>query len=255
MGRQVLIGNIQRFCVSDGDGIRTTVFLKGCNVHCPWCSNPENQSYSVQYFNDNGNRIEYGKYMTNEEILKVILRDEAYYKGGGGVTYSGGEPLLSLDSVEGVLSELKKRGISQWVETSLFAPTEKLEYSMRYLDNFIVDMKNIVLKQCRTYIGGDSELYLKNFRLVADRYNKMIVRIPVIEPYTFNEENIESIISFLNEYPDIRIEIFRVHNMGMEKYKKLNISYSPFEEISDDKFALLYERIRQHHDAVEVLKI
>ena len=255
MTQKILIGNIQRFCVSDGDGIRTTVFLKGCDVNCPWCSNPENKSNVINYFDENGIKKQYGKYMTDKQIVDTILKDKAFYGKDGGVTYSGGEPLLSISSIRGLLETIKGLGISQWIETSLFAPTEKLEFAIGYMDNFIIDMKNIIPEQCKKYIGGDVRLYLDNFQRVVSKYKNPIIRIPLIEPYTCNQDNIEAIKSLLDQYPNIQIQLFKVHNMGMDKYKRLSVRYEPMKEISDEKVNQIYELLSKKNDKVEILKL
>ncbi len=252
---KVLIGNIQRFCVHDGDGIRTTVFLKGCDIRCPWCANPENQKTCIQKFIDDGVEKQYGKMMSQEEIIDIILRDKIYYENGGGVTYSGGEPLLNLNIIENVLKELKSEGISQWIETSLFAPTDYVLFAMNYMDNFIIDLKNICREQCKKYLSGDSDLYLKNFDIVVSKYKNAVVRIPVVEPYTYNSENIYKIIQLLKRYKDIRIQLFKVHNLGMSKYKNLNMEYSCFEEISDNDLVLLYNQLKAINDRVEIISL
>ena len=107
---------------------------------------------------------------------------------------------------------------------------------MQYIDNFIVDIKNICPDQCKYYLGGDSELYLRNFEIVFSVYKDAIVRIPVIEPYTYNKENLNRILSELEKYSDIRIQIFKVHNLGLSKYKNIGLDYTPFDDISNEKW-------------------
>ena len=250
MGNKVLIGNIQRFCLNDGPGIRTTIFLKGCAIRCPWCANPENQTSEIQSFNYNGVIKKYGKYMTEDEIIEVVLRDRDFYINGGGVTYSGGDPLLNLKSIEGVLSELKSQGISQWIETSLFAPTDKLNFAMMYMDNFIVDMKNLCPEQCKMYLGGNSHKYIENFKIVVDKFSALTVRIPLVEPYTYNSENIKCILDFLKNYSEIKIQIFKVHSLGASKYKNLGITCSPIKEISEKKVLKVYTLRKPAHEKV-----
>ena len=230
---KIIIGNIQRFCLHDGDGIRTTVFLKGCNLRCPWCSNPENLTYSIQSYYDEGVKKDFGKLMSEDEIVDILLKDTAFYGCNGGVTYSGGEPLLSLSRIENVLMRLKEAGISQWVESALFASSDQLLFSLEYIDSFIVDLKNIVKVQCMEYLGGDTETFFRNFRELADRKRINVIRIPLINKYTYNDANIYSIISFLSDYTDIPVQVFKVKNWGETKYKKLSMNYNHITEITD----------------------
>ena len=97
---KILITNIQRMCFHDGPGIRTTVFLKGCNLHCPWCANPENISALPQAYERDGRKGLYGKEFSEEELLKEVLKDRRFYEDGGGVTFSGGEPLLQIKALK-----------------------------------------------------------------------------------------------------------------------------------------------------------
>ena len=132
---KVLVSNIQRLSLHDGPGIRTTVFFKGCSLHCPWCANPENINInSENYFikekclttclktsicNHKGN-VEclygavgiWGKHYSEEEILKEIKKDKGFYKKDGGVTFSGGEPLLQAKGLVPLLCRLKKEKIN-----------------------------------------------------------------------------------------------------------------------------------------------
>ena len=89
----MLITNIQRFSLHDGPGIRTTVFLKGCSIRCPWCSNPENLNGYPEKYNKNGIEGIYGKEYSCDEVYDEIMKDEVFYEDDGGVTFSGGEAL------------------------------------------------------------------------------------------------------------------------------------------------------------------
>ena len=178
---KIIIGNIQRFCLHDGDGIRTTVFLKGCNLRCPWCANPENLTYDIQEFKEDGIVKHFGKLMSEEEILNEVLKDKEYYKTGGGITYSGGEPLLSLHRIPKVLNTLKKLSINQCIESSLFAPFDSLKYSLDYMDSYFIDLKILDDEECKQSIGGDMNLFRRNFDyLYSNIPNRITIRIPLI---------------------------------------------------------------------------
>lgn len=108
----MLITNIQRFSLHDGPGIRTTIFLKGCSLRCPWCSNPENiKPYPEKYYKDGIEGI-YGKNYTCDEVYNEIIKDRAFYDENGGVTFSGGEALLYVNELLPLLEKLKKERIS-----------------------------------------------------------------------------------------------------------------------------------------------
>lgn len=126
MNDTIMVSNIQRMCFHDGPGIRTTVFLKGCSIHCPWCSNPENISFYKEQYSVNGVCGVYGKEYSGEELISVIKKDEMFFGKDGGVTFSGGEPLMQTEALEGVFAALKKEGINIAVESSMFIPAECL---------------------------------------------------------------------------------------------------------------------------------
>ena len=137
----MLITNIQRFSLHDGPGIRTTIFLKGCSLRCPWCANPENiKPYPEKYYKDGIEGI-YGKNYTYDEVYNEIIKDRAFYDENGGVTFSGGEALLYVNEILPLLEKLKKERITIAVETCLFIPTENLRRVIPYIDYFYVDMK------------------------------------------------------------------------------------------------------------------
>ena len=114
------ISRIQYFSIGDGDGIRTTVFMQGCNLRCAWCHNPETQpldTVTLNYSNDN--RVLSGEDITADELFKRILKDEVFYiESGGGVTFSGGEPLLQADFLSVVAKMCKDRGINVLFDTA-----------------------------------------------------------------------------------------------------------------------------------------
>lgn len=107
----VRITNIQHFSLQDGMGIRTTVFLKGCNLNCPWCSNPENISFEIENYHHDNQSEYFGYDISLEDLEKEILKDEVFYGDDGGVTFSGGEPLLQIKEFKPLLKSLKNKNI------------------------------------------------------------------------------------------------------------------------------------------------
>jgi len=128
---------IQRTCVHDGPGIRTTIFFQGCALRCLWCQNPEALSFKPDPASDSNYSM--------ADIMEEVLRDKEYYfSTGGGVTLSGGDPLLQdADSLVDLLENLKKEQIHVSAETSLHVPTEKIGKIAPYIDLFLVDLKVI----------------------------------------------------------------------------------------------------------------
>ena len=157
----VRITNIQHFCLHDGPGIRTTVFLKGCNLKCPWCCNPENIDFEIQNC--------FGRDISLNDLEKELLKDELYYSvNDGGVTFSGGEPLLQIKELVDLLKSLNSKKINICFETALFTNQSLLEMAIPYVDEFIVDVKILNKQLCSDIIGGDVNLFLNNLKLLFD---------------------------------------------------------------------------------------
>ena len=141
---KVRVSNIQRFSLHDGPGIRTTIFFKGCNLKCPWCANPENIDFMpTPYINDNTKEEGiFGYEVEALELYEEIIKDKEFYKlNNGGVTFSGGEPMLQMRQLEPLLQKLKEEKINMCIETALQVPKELVEIAQKYIDEFIIDTK------------------------------------------------------------------------------------------------------------------
>ena len=234
---KVRVTNIQRFSLQDGPGIRTTVFLKGCNLRCPWCANPENISYDIQEYTDTdtGEKSVFGYDIELEELEKEILKDEKYYKmNNGGVTFSGGEPLLQFETIEPLLKNLKNRNINICVETALFVPRKFLEISLKYVDEYIVDLKILDEETCKKVLAGRVMVYYKNIERLSRESKEVTIRIPVTEEYTLQEENKKKILLLLQALKPKKVEIFKIHKLAEKKYKVLNKDMVELKTVSDD---------------------
>lgn len=232
---KILVTNIQRFSLHDGPGIRTTVFLKGCTLRCPWCANPENLNNFPEKYIKDGVEGTYGKVYTVEEIFAEVMKDKCFYGLDGGVTFSGGEVLLQAGEILPIIKKIKDAGISIAVETCLFGLTENLELIMPYVDFFYVDMKIMDEGKCKSIIKGNLELYKRNLELLCSQ-KRIAVRIPVIGGYTDNEANRRLVIEELNKYKDsiIKVELLKEHNLGKSKYESLGWKVPEYIGVKDD---------------------
>jgi len=261
-----LITNIQRFCVHDGPGIRTTVFFKGCSLRCPWCANPENISFEEEYYYIRekcsntckfvstclafktgkacyadmknccyGAIGKFGKYYTDEELYEELIKDIDFYENEGGITFSGGECLLFLPYYKELLKKLKEKKISICVETALFIPCAKIEEILQYIDYYFVDIKIMNSKMCKEILGGDFNTFLKNLELLHDNVSKdrIVYRLPLVHGITLERDNIERIKALIIKYQPIKVEIFGVHNLGDKKYLRLNLFKEPVSSVED----------------------
>lgn len=244
----IFVSNIQRFSLHDGPGIRTTVFLKGCNLHCPWCANVENISHEVQNYCvedafGNVTQGQYGRYMTSVDVFNELTKDITYYDCDnpdplkrGGVTYSGGEPLLQVKNLEALWNHVKANNINQAIETALFVPKNLVEIAFPYINLWIVDIKILDANRCLSTIGGDISIYKNNVSFLIENIAKnngysIIFRIPFIYGFTNDENNQMMIIDLLNSISHydgimdrvIAVDILAGHNLGKKKYESLGL--------------------------------
>ena len=231
--KRILLTNIQRFSLHDGPGIRTTVFLKGCSLHCPWCSNPENINHRVQRYIKDGHVDYYGIEYDCNEIYDVIIKDMAFYSGDwnshdlekmpGGVTFSGGECLLQMDRLRPLLERLNFEKIHTVIETSLFSSEWHLDIALKHIDLFYVDVKMLDYKQCHAILGGDLRYYYANLCTLLKSAKPIVFRVPVIGGYTDLAVNRERVKDFFRtiEGNVLKIELLKEHKLGLSKYKSL----------------------------------
>ncbi len=235
---RIRVTNIQRMCFHDGPGIRTTVFLKGCSLRCPWCSNPENISFEIQEYHVDGKNGIYGRDYRVDELFGEIMKDRAFWGTEGGITFSGGEPLLQANQLKPLLELLKKDGINVVVETALFVNWDNIDPIVEYVDGFIVDVKVLIPKNCKAHVGGDLMQFEENVKRLYEKRKISVFRIPCSNEYTLIDENRKQIQCFVKEYPNIPVQIFKIHNLGEAKYASLGMKAHDFENVDDERMDL-----------------
>ena len=237
------IFEIKRFAVHDGDGIRTTVFFKGCPLHCVWCHNPEGLSFEAEeafyehkcigcgackkegFLTDEclgEARISYGREVTVEELLPILLEDKDFYESsGGGVTLSGGECLAQAGFCAALLKELKKHGIHTAVDTSGFAPRDAFDKVLPYTDVFLYDIKAYDEDVHIKCTGRSNKWILDNALYLNSLGKKMEIRIPYVPNY--NDDQMEKIARFLAPLKNIsKIRVLPYHSAAASKYAALS---------------------------------
>jgi pyruvate formate lyase activating enzyme len=235
---------IKRFAVHDGDGIRTTVFFKGCPLRCLWCHNPEGLEFAPEIAHyahkciDCGEcrradftpalclgeaTVLYGRETTVEELLPRLLEDREFYaQSGGGVTLSGGECLMQADFCAALLSALKAEGIHTAVDTSGFVSREALEKVIPYTDIFLYDIKAYdggVHKKCT---GVDNGKILENLRYLNSVGAKVEIRIPCVPAY--DDTEMEKIAEFLNTLSCVtKMRVLPYHNYAASSTRRWHL--------------------------------
>lgn len=210
--------NIQRNCVHDGPGIRTTIFFQGCNLRCLWCQNPEGQSFNGK---SNLKHVE-----SIDELMDVVLRDREYLiSSKGGVTFSGGEPLLQdPDSLIHLIERLKEEGIHVAVETSLFVPWKNINKVAPHVDLLLVDLKLVGDDELHEkYTMHDSVLIHENIKKLIETNANIQFRMVMVPGYTDDERNIRATCDYLTSINYDTMELLKYHNLYEGKAKRLGL--------------------------------
>lgn len=220
----MIITNIQRMSLDDGPGIRTTVFVKGCPLKCKWCHNPE-------CMKTDGDAVffqEFPKafvYRDSRGLCDRLQRDHALYEAtGGGVTISGGEPLLYPEFVKETGMILQQEGIDLAVDTCGSVPWESVEMVLPVVKLFLYDLKVFHTEKHKELTGVGNMLIWQNLDRLLARGKKLYIRIPVIGGA--NEGELEEIAEQIPYSPSIlRVEFLPYHSYGISKYAKLGVPY------------------------------
>ncbi len=260
------IFNVQRFCVHDGQGTRTVVFLKGCNLRCYWCHNPEGMEARPQMrynaakcigcgrctkvcpagektalFTEActvcgkcaevcyaGAREIVGRTVTAEELAKELAIDKDIFDdSGGGVTLSGGEPLLQADFVQELCCRLKEKGISVAVETAGCVDTQKLLSLVGNFSEVFCDIKSADEEKHRAATGRSNRLILENIRAMSAAGVMLRLRVPVIPGFNDTGEDAAKIAEFVSTLPKIpAVELLPFHGVCVGKYRALGMKYA-----------------------------
>ena len=202
----IRVSHIQRFCVHDGPGIRTTVFVQGCPLRCWWCHNPETQAMEAAHASDRDEAA-----LANE-----LLRDERWWRAsGGGVTVSGGEPMLQAAGVARLLRLLRAGGVHCAVETAGTAPREAFKQMAAAVDLWLFDVKCVDPAAFREGTGGDVRVCLDNLRWLAEHTTGAVrVRVPVIGGFNSDKIAMEDIRAWLDTLPRaVDVELLPGHDV------------------------------------------
>lgn len=233
-----IVADIQRASVHDGPGIRTTVFLKGCPLHCAWCHNPEciERKPQLMYYPKkcigcglcnqgcfSGARVICGKEMSVEEVVKEVLLDKDYYGEEGGVTFSGGEPFFQRDFLSALIDACKEKEIHCAVETSLIYFDKEI---FQKLDLCMADLKIWDNALHKKYTGVENTKIKEHFQKLNEVGIPVIARTPVIPEIS---QGIEEISVFLKQFDHVRkYELLPYHPLGGAKREALGIEADGF---------------------------
>jgi pyruvate formate lyase activating enzyme len=258
-----LVFNIQSYCVHDGPGIRTTVFLKGCPLRCWWCHNPESQSVEPEISLDPSRcircgaclavcpgvaasveesaaavdraacihcgrcaevcsaqaRENVGQTMTVAQVMDRVLRDRLFYEdSGGGMTLSGGEPLMQPEFAHALLAACRVEEIPTAVDTCGYTARETLESIAQVTDLFLYDLKTLDDRLHRMYTGVSNGLILSNLERLGRIHSQIWVRIPVVPDHNDDPAAIVQTARFAASIPGVRqIHLLPYHPLASHK--------------------------------------
>jgi pyruvate formate lyase activating enzyme len=263
-----IVFDIKRYAIHDGPGIRTSVFLKGCLLKCPWCHNPEGKNEKPEFvwwtekcigckdcqiacskesisFAGDSLAIDkakcdfcractgacpsealklIGEEMTVTQVLNVIEKDRAFYdQSGGGVTISGGEPLLQPDFSLYLVKACKERGIHTAVDTCGHVDSKVLMRISEHVDLFLYDLKLIDEEKHEKFTGVSNRLILENLKSLFHCGQKTIVRLPLVPGINDDEKDIRKVGEFVSWLGGVKeINVLPYHKGGVEKSRRLN---------------------------------
>ena len=209
------IHSFESFGAVDGPGIRFIIFTQGCNLKCKYCQNRDTWN------------IKSGKEYTVKELIDQIVKFKEYMQvSGGGVTVSGGEPLLHQDFLIALFRELNKIGISTCLDTSgMVALTDKIKKVINLTDIFLLDIKSINDETCKWLTGMSNKLELEFAKYINERGKRIWIRQVLVPGITDKEEDLIKLKEFLDRLNIEKIDILPYHTLGKSKWEKLGIQY------------------------------
>ena len=230
-----VIFDLKRFAIHDGPGIRTTVFFKGCPLQCWWCHNPESRKLFPENFDGcnvrrglnhalSSKEDEVGREVTVEELMNEIEKDSIFYdESDGGVTFSGGEPLLQPNFLKELLTICDKSGIHTAIDTSGYSTKDTIQKIVNLPDLFLFDLKMMDDELHQKYTGVSNKIIHQNLKIIDEAGNKIFIRIPVVPGITDSKENLTATREFISTLNNVlEIDLLPYHRAGEGKYKKFN---------------------------------
>ena len=209
------VHSIDSFGTVDGPGIRFLLFLQGCGLKCKYCHNRDT-------WDANG-----GEYMSIDDIFNKIIRYKEYINHGGGVTISGGEPLLQPKFLIELFTRLKEENIHTCIDTSGMLPlTSEIKKVLSLTDLVLLDIKHIDSDKCKDLVGFTNELELNFARYLSDNSIPMWIRQVLIPGITDNEKDLIRLKKFLATLKTVeKVELLPYHSLGKHKWTDLGLVY------------------------------
>ena len=209
------IHSIETMGLVDGPNIRTVIFMQGCPLRCKFCHNPDTWELKSNFM------------MTSKELIDEIRKYRTYIEMGGGVTFSGGEPLLQSEFLLDMLKLCKKAGFHTCIDTSGTGYSKQyLDEILKYTDLVILDIKAIDRKNYEEITFRKMDMFNYFIERLKINNNKLWIRQVIMPGVNDNEEYILKLKEYIKQFNNVeKVELLPYHTLGLEKYKKLNIDY------------------------------
>ena len=209
------VHSIESFGTVDGPGIRFVLFLQGCHLQCKYCHNRDT-------WDING-----GSYKSLDVIFEKIMRYKNYIYPNGGITVTGGEPLLQVKFLIELFSKLKDKGIHTCIDTSgMTSLTNEIKKVLSLTDLVLLDIKHINDEKCKDLVGRSNKLELAFAKYLSDNNIPMWIRQVLIPGYTDSEGDLLQLKDFISSLKSVeKVELLPYHDMGKYKWKKLGLKY------------------------------
>jgi pyruvate formate lyase activating enzyme len=222
-----IVFDIREFTVHDGPGIRTTVFLKGCPLRCTWCHNPEGQSREPQRMNSTVGTRMVGTEISSEDLAKRLNRQAAIFgRNEGGVTFSGGEPLMQAPFVAQVIDRLERLHVL--LDTSGYGAESDLRLLLERVDMVYYDLKLIDEGAHLHYTGRSNAIILTNLRVLSGSGVPFVVRVPLVPGLTDSDENLSAVARTIKDLPGLmRVDLLPYNRAAGAKYRAAGMEFRP----------------------------
>ena len=210
------VHSIESFGTVDGPGIRFVLFLQGCHLQCKYCHNRDTWD------------LKSGEYKSLDDIFEKIKRYKNYMMlSGGGVTVTGGEPLLQVKFLIELFKKLKGEGIHTCIDTSgIVAITDDIKELLKYTDLVLLDIKHIDDEKCKKLVGVSNKRELEFAQYLSENNIKIWIRQVLVPGYTDSEEDLKKLKKFIKSLKTVdNVQILPYHNMGKFKWEKIGSKY------------------------------
>jgi pyruvate formate lyase activating enzyme len=219
--------DIREFAVHDGPGMRTTVFMKGCPLRCSWCHNPEGISPEPQTMTGSAGTRVVGRQYTSAELAALLNKQSDILRANeGGVTFSGGEPLMQAAFVTEVIEQLDRTHVV--LDTSGFGRGEDFRLLASRVDLVFFDLKLMDPEEHRQHTGRENAPTLRNLRLLSTLAVPFVIRVPLVPGITDTERNLAAIAQAIRGLPRlIRVDLLPYNRAAGGKYAPCGMEFRP----------------------------